>query len=64
MSRTRVHNLFVSSDGFATGDHVTLEHPIGGAEALFSRSDGREDGWPGWWGDESPLLAPVVIPTA
>lgn len=41
MSRTRVHNLFVSSDGFAAGDQVTLEHPIGGAEALFSRFDGR-----------------------
>lgn len=41
MSRTRVHNLFVSSDGYAAGDHVTLEHPIGGAEALFGRFDGR-----------------------
>jgi len=41
MQRTRVHNLLVSSDGFAAGDHVTLEHPIDGAEALFSRFDGR-----------------------
>lgn len=41
MSRTRVHNLFVSSDGYAAGDHVTLEKPIGGAEALFSKFDGR-----------------------
>lgn len=41
MPRTRVHNLFVSSDGFAAGDHVTLEHPIGGAGALFERFDGR-----------------------
>lgn len=41
MPHTRVHNLFVSTDGFAAGDQVTLEHPIGGAEALFSRFDGR-----------------------
>ncbi|MFT4084361.1 MAG: dihydrofolate reductase family protein [Nocardioides sp.] len=41
MSRTRVHNLFVSSDGYAAGDHVTLERPIGGAEALFGKFDGR-----------------------
>ncbi|MGP4976451.1 dihydrofolate reductase family protein [Brachybacterium tyrofermentans] len=41
MSRTRVHNLFVSSDGYAAGDHVTFEQPIGGAEALFGRFDGR-----------------------
>lgn len=41
MPRTRVHNLFVSSDGFAAGDHVTRERPIGGAEALFNRFDGR-----------------------
>lgn len=41
MPRTRVHNLFVSSDGFAAGDHVTSEQPIGGAEALFGWFDGR-----------------------
>lgn len=41
MSRTRVHNLFVSTDGFAAGKLVTLEEPIGGAGALFSRFDGR-----------------------
>lgn len=41
MPRTRVHNLFVSSDGFAAGDHVTLEYPIGEAGALFARFDGR-----------------------
>lgn len=29
MARTRVHNLFVSSDGLAAGDYVTLEKPIG-----------------------------------
>ena len=41
MSRARVHNLFVSADGFAAGDHVTLEEPIGGARALFGKFDGR-----------------------
>lgn len=41
MPRTRVHNLFVSSDGFAAGDYVTLEQPIGEAQALFARFDGR-----------------------
>ncbi|MET0821891.1 MAG: dihydrofolate reductase family protein [Aeromicrobium sp.] len=40
-NRTRVHNLLVSSDGYAAGDHVTLDQPIGGAEALFTRFDGR-----------------------
>ncbi len=41
MPRTRVHNLMVSADGFAAGDHVTLEQPIGGAEAIFGWFDGR-----------------------
>lgn len=41
MPRTRVHNLFVSSDGFAAGDYVTLEQPIGEAQALFALFDGR-----------------------
>ncbi|WP_235735232.1 dihydrofolate reductase family protein [Nocardioides alcanivorans] len=41
MSRTRVHNLNVSLDGYAAGEEVTLEQPIGGAERLFSRFDGR-----------------------
>lgn len=41
MARTRVHNLLVSSDGFAAGDRVTLEEPIGGAAALFKAYDGR-----------------------
>ena len=41
MPRTRVHNLMVSADGFAAGDHVTLERPIGGAEAIFRWFDGR-----------------------
>lgn len=41
MSRARVHSLFVSSDGYAAGEYVTLEEPIGRAGALFSRFDGR-----------------------
>ena len=32
MPRTRVHNLNISLDGFAAGEHVTLDAPIGGAE--------------------------------
>lgn len=41
MSRTRIHNQFVSLDGFSAGDHVTLDHPIGDAQALFGGFDGR-----------------------
>ncbi|QKT05814.1 dihydrofolate reductase family protein [Gordonia sp. X0973] len=41
MSKVRVHNLFISLDGFAAGDHVTFDEPIGGARALFGRFDGR-----------------------
>jgi dihydrofolate reductase len=41
MPRTRVHNLNISLDGFAAGDHVTLDAPIGGAERLFAQFDGR-----------------------
>lgn len=41
MPRTRVHNLNVSLDGFAAGEHVTLDAPIGGAERLFAQFDGR-----------------------
>ena len=41
MSRTRVHNLFVSLDGYAAGEYVTLENPIGDARKLFSFFDGR-----------------------
>jgi dihydrofolate reductase len=107
MSRTRVHNLFLSLDGYAAGEHVTLDAPIGGAEALFGRFDGRfihgvggldapvtldralttlwgqgigaeimgrrkfgpevgdgpEDGWRGWWGEETPFRTPVFVLT-
>ena len=41
MSCTRVHNLFVSLDGYAAGEHVTFDEPIGGAGRLFGRFDGR-----------------------
>jgi dihydrofolate reductase len=41
VSRTRVHNMNVSLDGYAAGDHVTFDNPIGGAERLFSWFDGR-----------------------
>jgi dihydrofolate reductase len=41
MPRTRVHNLNISLDGFAAGDRVTFDAPIGGAERLFESFDGR-----------------------
>jgi dihydrofolate reductase len=41
MSRTRVHNLLVSLDGFAAGTYVTFDAPIGDARRLFQRFDGR-----------------------
>ena len=41
MSRTRVHNLNVSLDGYGAGEQVTFEAPIGGAERLFQSFDGR-----------------------
>jgi dihydrofolate reductase len=36
-----VHNLNISLDGYAAGEYVTLEAPIGGAGELFARFDGR-----------------------
>lgn len=41
MSRTRVHHLFVSLDGYAAGEEVTFDRPIGGAERLFGSFDGQ-----------------------
>lgn len=41
MSRTRVHNLFVSLDGYSAGEEVTLDAPIGSAGRLFGWFDGR-----------------------
>jgi dihydrofolate reductase len=33
--------LFISIDGYAAGEYVTLDAPIGDARALFGRFDGR-----------------------
>ncbi|TCK20156.1 dihydrofolate reductase family protein [Pseudonocardia endophytica] len=107
MPRTRVHNLNISLDGYAAGEHVTLDEPIGGAGRLFGNFDGRfihgiddvdapvtvdralttlwgqgigaeimgrrkfgpqtgewpDDGWQGWWGDETPFRTPVFVMT-
>ncbi|GAA1091932.1 MULTISPECIES: dihydrofolate reductase family protein [Streptomyces violaceusniger group] len=41
MARVRVHNFFVSLDGYSAGETITLDQPIGGAERLFARFDGR-----------------------
>ncbi|GAA1704365.1 dihydrofolate reductase family protein [Streptomyces yatensis] len=41
MARARVHNFFVSLDGYSAGETITLDQPIGSAERLFSRFDGR-----------------------
>ena len=41
MSRTRIHNLMVSLDGYAAGEYVTRDEPIGGAGRLFQWFDGR-----------------------
>ena len=41
MTRTRVHNLFVSLDGYAAGEDVTFDAPIGEAVDLFRWFDGR-----------------------
>ena len=41
MYRTRVHNMNISLDGYAAGEHVTFDAPIGGAERLFKWFDGR-----------------------
>ena len=38
MPRTRVHNLNISLDGYAAGEHVTYDAPIGGAERLLAGS--------------------------
>lgn len=41
MTKACVNNLFVSLDGFAAGEFVTIDQPIGEAQALFSYFDGR-----------------------
>lgn len=59
MSRTRVHNLFVSLDGFAAGEHVTFDEPIGGAGQLFARFDGR--GIHGIDGVDAPVTIDLAL---
>ena len=41
MPRTRIHNMNISLDGYAAGEHVTFDAPIGGAQRLFDWFDGR-----------------------
>jgi dihydrofolate reductase len=41
MPRTRVHNLNVSLDGYAAGEYVSFDQPIGEAGQLFGWFDGR-----------------------
>lgn len=41
MARTRIHNLNISLDGYAAGEQVTFDAPIGGAARLFGQFDGR-----------------------
>ncbi|MFM9372750.1 dihydrofolate reductase family protein [Streptomyces sp. Da 82-17] len=41
MSKVRVHNFFVSLDGYSAGETITLDEPIGKAARLFSKYDGR-----------------------
>lgn len=41
LPRTRIHNLCISLDGYAAGDHVTFEAPIGDAGQLHGWFDGR-----------------------
>lgn len=41
MAKACVNNLFVSLDGFAAGEFVSFDQPIGEAQALFSFFDGR-----------------------
>ena len=49
MSRTRVHNLSISLDGFATGEPQSLDAPFGHAGErlhawLFATRFGDQDG--------------------
>lgn len=41
MPRTRIHHLSISRDGYAAGEYVTFDAPIGDAGQLFSWFDGR-----------------------
>ncbi|MFI7099173.1 dihydrofolate reductase family protein [Streptomyces sp. NPDC050161] len=41
MAKVRVQNFHVSLDGYSAGETITIDAPIGGAERLFARFDGR-----------------------
>ncbi|OPF74252.1 DNA-binding protein [Streptomyces antioxidans] len=41
MAKARVHNFFVSLDGYSAGETITIDKPIGDAGRLFARFDGR-----------------------
>ncbi|MEV0849736.1 dihydrofolate reductase family protein [Streptomyces sp. NPDC049954] len=41
MAKARVHNFHVSLDGYSAGETITFEKPMGGAEGMFARFDGR-----------------------
>ena len=57
MPRTHVHNLNISLDGYAAGDHVAFDAPIGGAERLFGWFDGRAIHGVERWMPPSRLIA-------
>ncbi|GAB33715.1 dihydrofolate reductase family protein [Gordonia otitidis] len=40
-AQVRVDLMNVSLDGYAAGDHITIDEPIGGAGELFANFDGR-----------------------
>ena len=58
MPRTRVHNLNVSLDGYAAGEHVTFDAPIGGAERLFGGSTAASSTGSTRWMTPSRWTAP------
>ncbi|MEV1008091.1 dihydrofolate reductase family protein [Streptomyces sp. NPDC049881] len=41
MAKLRVHGFHVSLDGYSAGETITMESPMGGAEKMFTRYDGR-----------------------
>ncbi|MFR9725947.1 dihydrofolate reductase family protein [Streptomyces sp. MS19] len=41
MAKLRVHGFHVSLDGYSAGETITMEAPMGGAEKMFTRYDGR-----------------------
>lgn len=53
--RVRVDLLNISLDGYAAGDEISLERPMGGAQQLFRSFDGRVIG--GVQGADVPITA-------